>query len=625
MKFKRKSLAKIIVNNSIRIFIISTLVLLTVILYFFQKEIMYSSMIYGDLALKNSAQSIEKDNAEYTLLIENLQRTISFQLSTMKEKEFDSNFLENFLSDFLSHEKNLVGTFLVIESEYVGTTNHLRNQKSLVDKSGNYSIYVSKSGIAPFDKYMNRKYYKTPKSTLMSYVSNPYIRDLDKISSKVYTISYPITINGKFAGVIGCDVNMQAVYDQLKDIKIYDGHSSVALLDNQGTYLTHSFRPELVGKTIKEDCLDPDIRLKNLQEGKIDQWFEGAVGAITNPIYFNDHQMPWQLQAKVHAKYVFANVIAAAYWFIPTIIFAILFFVFRMRYYIGRKIKPLIALDGISSKIANGDLTHEINIESDNEIGNLADSFAKMVEKLQYFVKEIQQGSENITSASQQLGSSSQTLSSSTNEQASTGEEISSNMEEMSASVQQNATKSMEIQKASGNMLEKFNVLNDDAVKAAAMQQEIAELSGLINDIAQNIKILSLNASVEAARAGEHGKGFAVVAREVQKLSESTTASATQITEKINQSSEMSFQTMEFIKEIVPQLNALNEDIEEINVSSQEQASNIQQVTNATQQFNESTQANAASAEELAGTAEELSNQAEVLMELANQFKIKKQ
>ncbi|WP_462319097.1 methyl-accepting chemotaxis protein [Marinilabilia sp.] len=620
MEFKKKSLAKIIVNNSIRIFIISTLVLLSVILYFFQKEIMYSSMVYGDLSLKNSAQSIEKDNAEYTLLIKNLQRTISFQLSTMNEKEFDGDFLENYLTDFLTHEDNLIGAFLIIEATYVDNGNRL-------DESGNYNIYISKSGKTSLQDYQSQKFYAKPKSTLKSYVTNPYKRHTDDRSNKVYTITYPIILNGEFAGVIGCDVDMEAVYEQLEDVKIYDGNSSVALLDNQGTYLTHSFEPELVGKTLEEDCLDPEIRLKNLQEGKIDQWFEkedGVVGAITNPIYFNDHQMPWQLQAKVNAKYVFANVIAAAYWIIPTIIFAILFFVFRMRFYIGRKIRPLIDLDGISSKIANGDLTHDINIESDNEIGSLAESFSKMVEKLQYFVKEIQQGSENITSASQQLGSSSQTLSSSTNEQASTGEEISSNMEEMSASVQQNANKSQDIKKASGNMLEKFNVLNEDAQKAAAMQQEIAELSGLINDIAQNIKILSLNAAVEAARAGEHGKGFAVVAREVQKLSESTTSSAMQITDKITESSEMSLQTMEFVKEMVPQLRSLNDDIEEINISSQEQASNVQQVTNATQQFNESTQANAASAEELAGTAEELSNQAEVLMDLANQFKIKK-
>jgi methyl-accepting chemotaxis protein len=620
MEFKKKSLAKIIVNNSIRIFIISTLVLLSVILYFFQKEIMYSSMVYGDLSLKNSAQSIEKDNAEYTLLIKNLQRTISFQLSTMNEKEFDGDFLENYLTDFLTHEDNLIGAFLIIEATYVDNGNRL-------DEYGNYNIYISKSGKTSLQDYQSQKFYAKPKSTLKSYVTNPYKRHTGDRSNKVYTITYPIILNGEFAGVIGCDVDMEAVYEQLEDVKIYDGNSSVALLDNQGTYLTHSFEPELVGKTLEEDCLDPEIRLKNLQEGKIDQWFEkedGVVGAITNPIYFNDHQMPWQLQAKVNAKYVFANVIAAAYWIIPTIIFAILFFVFRMRFYIGRKIRPLIDLDGISSKIANGDLTHDINIESDNEIGSLAESFSKMVEKLQYFVKEIQQGSENITSASQQLGSSSQTLSSSTNEQASTGEEISSNMEEMSASVQQNANKSQDIKKASGNMLEKFNVLNEDAQKAAAMQQEIAELSGLINDIAQNIKILSLNAAVEAARAGEHGKGFAVVAREVQKLSESTTSSAMQITDKITESSEMSLQTMEFVKEMVPQLRSLNDDIEEINISSQEQASNVQQVTNATQQFNESTQANAASAEELAGTAEELSNQAEVLMDLANQFKIKK-
>jgi methyl-accepting chemotaxis protein len=223
--------------------------------------------------------------------------------------------------------------------------------------------------------------------------------------------------------------------------------------------------------------------------------------------------------------------ISVAFWIIPTILLTILFFIFRMKYFIGKRIKPLIRLDKISAKIAEGDLTHDIDIKSDNEIGNLANSFSKMVEKLQFFVSEIQQGSSNITSASQQLGSSSQVLSSSTNEQSSTGEEIRSNMEEMSASVQQNADKSFQIKSSSQTMLGKFKVLNEDAQKSAAMQNEIVELSGVINDIAQNIKILSLNAAVEAARAGEHGKGFAVVAREVQKLSENTTVSATKITE----------------------------------------------------------------------------------------------
>ncbi len=512
---------------------------------------------------------------------------------------------------------------MVLEADLIksGGDSNRKNSENIRE---NFSLYISKKGIRSFEDYPNHDYYKEPKKSFKSFVSNPYFRSTGEDEFKVYTIAYPIIVDGQFAGIIGCDVDIEAIYTQLEGVSIYDGNSSVALLDNNGTYLTHNFHPELIGQNLEADCPNPELRLQNLRVGKIDQWFDGFIGAITNPVYFNDHQSPWQLQAKVHAKYVFANVISAAFWIIPTILLTILFFIFRMRYFIGKRIKPLIRLDKISAKIAEGDLTHDIDIKSDNEIGNLADSFSKMVEKLQLFVSEIQQGSSNITSASQQLGSSSQVLSSSTNEQASTGEEISSNMEEMSASVQQNADKSFKIKSSSQTMLGKFKVLNEDAQKSAAMQNEIAELSGVINDIAQNIKILSLNAAVEAARAGEHGKGFAVVAREVQKLSENTTISATKITERIVASSRMSTQTMEFIQDIVPQLSSLNEDIEEINLASQEQSSNIQMVSQATQQFNESTQANAASAEELAGTAEELSNQAEVLKSLADQFKIKK-
>jgi methyl-accepting chemotaxis protein len=622
MSTNRKSLSKEIISNSIKIFIISILILLSVVLYFFQKEIMYSSMIYGDLALKNSAQSIEKDNAQYTFLIENMERTISFQLSSSIKNNLSQEYLSNYLRDFLMQEEDLKGVFLVLEPGFMEAAQNTKKRSS-EDIPNAFSVYTSKTSVRQFDEYINHSYYSEPKKTLKSFVSNPHFRSSDGEELKVYTISYPIIVEGQFAGIIGCDVDIEAIYHQLEGVSIYDGNSSVALLDNNGTYLTHNFFPELIGKNLETDCPDAELRLQNLREGKIDQWFDGFVGAITNPIYFNDHQSPWQLQAKVHAKYVFANVISAALWIIPTIILTFLFFTIRMKYFIGNRIKPLIKLDHISALIADGDLSHNINIESDNEIGNLADSFLKMVEKLELFVREIQQGSANITSASQQLGTSSQVLSSSTNEQASTGEEISSNMEEMAASVQQNADKSFHIKSSSQTMLGKIKTLNEDAQKAAAMQEEIAQLSEIINDIARNIKILSLNAAVEAARAGEHGKGFAVVAREVQKLSENTTISATKITEKIGASSHMSTKTMEFIGEIVPQLSSLNEDIEEINMATQEQASNIQMVTQATQQFNESTQANAASAEELASTAEELSNQAEVLKNLADQFKTK--
>ncbi len=613
----KKSLAKIIVNNSIRIFIISILILLAVVLYFFQKEIMYSSMIYGDLALKNSAQSIEKDNARFTSMVENMEHSISYQLSTPNKQFIDRNFLIGFLQDFESQNEEVIATFMELETEFLPNISKISK-----NEEENFTLYLSESKVHSLQNYLDTDYYQQPRKTLKSFISNPYFRTIEDEAHKVYSIAYPILVEGKFVGIIGCDVDIEAIYRQLENVSIYDGKASVALLDNNGTYLTHSFQPELIGKNLKVDCMDPEARMKNLRAGKIDQWFEGFVGSITNPVYFNNHQIPWQLQARVHAKYVFRNVISAAYWIIPTIILTILFFIFRMRYFIGQRTRPLIRLDKMSELIAEGDLTQNIDIKSDDEIGNLANSFSKMVEKIRVFVNEIQQGSANITSASQQLSSSSQTLSSATNQQASTGEEVSSNMEEMTASVQQNANKSEEIKSSSEKMMQQFTTLNEDAQKAAEMQQEIAALSGMINDIAQNIKILSLNAAVEAARAGEHGKGFAVVAREVQKLSESTTSSANKITEKINASSEMSMKTMEFIKEILPQLSALNEDIEEINIASQEQSMNIQMVTQATQQFNESTQENAASAEELAGTAEELSNQADLLKEMSRQFKI---
>ncbi len=619
MKVTRESLAKIIIKKAISIYVILIILLLTVVLYFFQKEIMHNSIIYGDFALRNSALSIEADNIQYSNVAQQISSTIAYQLHIDKREDFSKSNIINYLSDILSRENNLRGSFLILGSEFAKAN----KEKIHTDNEGNFSVYVGQSGVFPFANYKVQDYYSIPKKTLLSFVSNPYFRNINKEKHKIYTIAYPIIVEGEFAGVIGCDVAIEAVYAQLENIVIYDGNASVALLDAKGDYLAHSVSKDLIGKNLKEDCIDPETRLKNLREGTVDNWFEGTIGSITNPIYFNGHQTPWQLQAKVNAKIVFANVITAFWWILPTIILVVLYFILRMQSFIGNRIKPLAQLDEISSKIADGDLTLDISIQSKNEIGRLADSFKIMVEKLQLFVSEVQQGSENITQASQQLSTSSQTLSSSTNEQASTGEEISSNMEEMTASVQQNANKSLEIKTASASIGIKFEQISNSAEEANNMQNQIAVLSQLINDIGLNIKILAINAAVEAARAGEHGKGFSVIAREVQKLSENTTNSADKITEKILISVKMSEDAMELTKEVQLQLTVLNESIEEINVSSQEQSSNIQQVSKATQQFNESTQSNAASAEELASTAEELNSQSEVLMGFAKQFKIK--
>ncbi len=620
---KRKKLSGIIIRNSILIFISSILLILSVVFYFFQKEVMYSSMIYGDLSMENEALKIEDYISDHYQFVEDFSHTILFYLqSNEKNHQVDRDYIVRYLEGLLAQNEEVMAVCVGFEPQCFDGKDDLFKDAPYHDQSGRFLPYVNRHETTVLYGYETMLYYQTPKKTLKSIVTDPYKYEINGKEHDIITISFPLILNNKFVGIAACDLDIKMLYQKSSEASTYEGNSSVALVDSKGHYLTHNKNSDLIGKSLELDCPDYELRLQRLQNGDMDNWFEGMVGCITHPIHLNEHQTPWQMQSKVHAKYVFANVITAIYWMVPIILIGILLYIVLMRSLINRNVKPLMQLSDVSQKIAEGDLTQVISVEAKTEVGILADSFKMMVEKLHFFIKEIQVGSEMITNASQQLSSSSQALSSSSTEQASVGEQVSSNMEEMAASVQQNTAKSQEVSLASKVIVRYINELHENAKLANVAQEEVADLIKEINIIAKNIKMLSLNAAVEAARAGEHGKGFAVVAREVQKLSENTGNSTQKITDKIKQSSLLTNKSGQAVDEIVPLLNTLNAEIEDVNLASLEQAQNIVQVTQATQVFNATTQANAASTEELASTAEELSNQAERLMESAKLFKI---
>jgi methyl-accepting chemotaxis protein len=159
--------------------------------------------------------------------------------------------------------------------------------------------------------------------------------------------------------------------------------------------------------------------------------------------------------------------------------------------------------------------------------------------------------------------------------------------------------------------------------------EQIAEIVGVISDIAAQSNLLALNAAIEAARAGEHGRGFAVVADEVRKLAERSSQAAKEITtlikestQRVKEGAELSHQTGKVLMMIIEGVEQSATGIGMIARATQEQTSTAAEVNTGVQNISSITESNASAAEEMANSSRVLSGQAEQLKELVGAFNI---
>jgi methyl-accepting chemotaxis protein len=236
-------------------------------------------------------------------------------------------------------------------------------------------------------------------------------------------------------------------------------------------------------------------------------------------------------------------------------------------------------------------------------------------------VNTIDNSSSQVATGAEQISSSSEELSQGVSEQAANVEEVSASIEEMTSTIQQNSDNANQTEKIAEKIAVDAKECGDAVNKTVRAMQEIAEKVFIIQEIARQTNLLSLNASIEAARAGEHGKGFAVVASEVQKLAERSQVSAVEIGQLSKVSVDIAIKAGDMLGKLVPDIQKTADLVGEINAASGEQASSINQINDAVQQLNSVVQQNAANSEELAATAEELSAQTFHMKEAINFLK----
>lgn len=272
--------------------------------------------------------------------------------------------------------------------------------------------------------------------------------------------------------------------------------------------------------------------------------------------------------------------------------------------------------------ISGGDLTQQLNLAQEDEIGQLAKALDQMVGKISAIVEEIRAAADNVADGSQQLSATAQELSQGATEQASSVEETTSSMEEMSANIQQNADNADQTEKIAAKAANDARESGQAVSDAVVAMKEIANKIGIIEEIARQTNLLALNAAIEAARAGEHGKGFAVVAAEVRKLAERSQTAAGEISEISSSSVHVAEKAGQMLESLVPDIQKTSELIQEISAASREQNAGVEQINKAIQQLDQVIQQNAGATEEMASTSEELAAQAEQLQSSIEFFRV---
>lgn len=285
-------------------------------------------------------------------------------------------------------------------------------------------------------------------------------------------------------------------------------------------------------------------------------------------------------------------------------------------------IRPVKLLVDASEKVADGDLSVDITVQNNDEVGRLATAQKKMVESLRSIVQQVVDISGYLGTASNQMSSTAQQISQGANDQASSVEEVSSSMEEMSSNIMNNTDNAKGTEKIALLSVQEVRKGNQSSLEAAKSMKEVAEKISIISEIASQTNLLALNAAVEAARAGEHGKGFAVVASEVRKLAERSHVAAEEINKLSGSGLSISEAAGQMLQKIVPEIERTASMIQEIAAASNEQSTGAEQINNALAQLNQITQQNASASEELASSSEELSAQADQLKEMISFFKL---
>ncbi len=598
-------------------------------------------------ALVRESTSYQANDARFSLahtFEEALAKTSAISSSLASAKNFPSarEHIITALEFYLDANPEFDGVWAVFAPDALDAKDSLYKNRKGSAPDGRFVPYWNKfSGskvLEPCVSYDDSgdagMFYQVAFKSGKSFITKPTEYEIGGKPITVVSVCVPIMYEGKPIGTAGVDFSMDSVRQTAASIRPYET-GYVYLLANDGTVVAH-FDQSLQGKNFGDmvDQKEKQSTLAMISEGKTWTKEHSAGGetlyTVSQAVNFTGVALPWSIGYVIPMDKLLAPVRALVNLsiFVALIVLAVAIAVSIL---VATTLsKPILAMSAVAGRLRDGELNIKIEkayLSRKDEIGILATSLNTTIIKLHGVILDVQLSSgalaegscEMATSAQEmnegikEISTSSQQLSQGASEQAASAEEVSASVEEMSANIKQNADNSYQTEKIAAKAAKDAKSGLDAVRETVIAMRQIAEKIGIIEEIARQTNMLSLNASIEAARAGEHGKGFAVVASEVGKLAERSKTAAGEISVLSKKSVDIAEKAGTLLENMVPDIQKTADLVQEISGATREQDSGAQQINIAITQLDNVIQQNASVSEELSATSEEISTRANLV------------
>lgn len=483
-------------------------------------------------------------------------------------------------------------------------------------------------------------------------------------------------------GVAGVDVALDHINEVLSEYKI-GNNGFVILATSEGNVIYHP-NTDNQQKSLSE--LNADKTLIQAVEGGKDTSVHysadgkskyGYVGRIGSTDYLTISCLP--------ASEYFASLIRCIIIVLLLVIAGIVVIIITIRHLATQLTKPIVALNDVAQELAEGNLDVTLDIASENEIGELADSIQKTVDRLKEYINYIDEissvldrladgklkftlkydyagefakvktallhisgsfeqmikdiidsstqvsiGADELSKAAQNIAEGAMTQAASVQELVATTESVSQQVEENTEDAQKSATETSRVTHMMQDSREQMNQMMEAMNKITETSNEVVSIIKTIEDIADQTNLLALNASIEAARAGEAGKGFAVVASEIGSLADDSSKAANNTRDLIEISLQQIDRGSSLAQNVVQSMQDVLDAVEEVNgmigksaENNEAQNQSMEQIRVGIEDISKGVEDNSASAEETSATSQELAAQAATLEELVKRFDLK--